>query len=160
MVEVRLGEVALRSIDWSTVQTLVGPSSELGGSLAAFIGGEDENRMLEFWWGLEGIVFSQGRISEAAVPVVDVLMAALVDDRPLFVKAWILEALRFIVSGGCPDDPDLAARCLGRARAGAWLLAAVSPTLSVAERDAVVELLMVIDLAVAEFVTEANSLGQ
>lgn len=145
-------ETIVETADWSNAEVLRGTGANLAGDLLKFLGCEDAERMADLWWGLEGVVFSQDTIYGAAEPVTDVLMAALADSRPDFVKAWILEALRFILGGGSVADPELQSRCRDRARSGAWLLAAVSSELLDPDRQAVVELLEVINPSIASVV--------
>jgi hypothetical protein len=105
--------------------------------------------MSDLWWGLEGVMFAQDTIYGAAEPAVEVLVAALADDRPQFAKAWIVEVLRSVLKGGSLDDPELSARCRDRATRGTWLLVGVSNELEGADRAAALALLEVLDPVVA-----------
>jgi hypothetical protein len=142
-------ESMIRSIDWSRVRVLRGSGPDLASALTRFIGCDEPSKMFDLWWGLEGVMFAQDTIYGAAEPAVDVLMAALTDDRPQFTKAWIVEVLRSVLKGGSLDDPELGARCHERATRGIWLLVAVSNELQDADREAALDLLELIDPVVA-----------
>jgi len=120
------GESVLSSIDWSDAQVLRGSGPELATSLSNFIGCDDPDRMSDLWWELEGVMFAQDTIYGAAEFGVDVLMAALADNRPQFVNAWIVEVLRAVLKGDSSEDPELLARTCGRATRGTWLLVSMS----------------------------------
>lgn len=92
------------------------------------------------WWNIENVVFSQDTIYGAAEPTVEVLLAALVDERPPLVRGWILEALFFLLKGGSQEDPLLPERCRTRARLGVWLLAREARIASGAERELILTL--------------------
>lgn len=145
----RYAESMIQSIDWSRAQVLRGSGPDLADALARFIGCDEHSMMSDLWWGLEGVMFSQDTIYGAAEPAVDVLMAALADDRPPLTRAWIVEVLRSVLKGGSLDDPDLGARCHARAVRGAWLLVAISQKLDDADREALLDLLELIDPLVA-----------
>lgn len=149
LVEMKLGDSMIHSIDWSHHDVLRGDGSDLAHALESFIGCDDPSLMSDLWWRIEGVMFSQDTIYGAAEPGVDVLIAALADDRPHFVKAWILEALRSILKGGSLENPELADRCRDRAARGAWLLAAVARELNGEDREAALDLLERIDPVVA-----------
>ncbi|MCP4305638.1 MAG: hypothetical protein GY788_12310 [bacterium] len=157
----KYAESMIRSIDWSNAQVLRGSGSDLANALTQFIGCDEPAKMSDLWWGLEGVMFAQNTIYGAAEPAVDVLMAALVDDRPQIVKAWIVEVLRFVLTGGSlEDDPELGARCRERARRGTWLLVAMSTELEDADRETVLELLEVLDQGVASVARDGLAAGE
>lgn len=119
-----LGERAIEACDWSKYGVCPGGlGSSLPSAIAAFIGSNDAKEASELWMGIENLAFAQNTIYPAADPLVEVLMAALVDDRPREVRQWIIDMLRFLLTGANPDDPDLVSRCQERGRAGLWLLA-------------------------------------
>ncbi len=145
----------LRSVDWQSVQVLRGSGPELAEALSRFIGCDNPDEMADLWWGLEGVMFAQGTIYGAAEPAVDVLLAALVDGRPEAATAWIVELLRMVLVGVSPDDPSLQLRCRARAARGTWLLATLAIRLDGTDREAVLEVLGLIDQAVADSVRSA-----
>lgn len=120
----KLSDVVLDSIDWSAFAVLRGKGADLKQGIKAFLGSETPARAAELWWGLEGSAFAQNTIYGAAEPTVEVMLAALVDGPADFLRAWIIEVLRFILSGASQDDPELAVRCRDAAKRGAWLLVA------------------------------------
>ncbi len=119
--------------------------------LRAFLECSDPAEMPHLWRGIEGTAFAQTTVFEVAEPITDVLVASLVDDRPSFVHAWTLEALRFILEGGSHTDPDLPRRCMDRARMGVWALAGCIPTLDEADRSSALHLLRLLDPLAANY---------
>ena len=149
----KLSRLVLDSVDWSSEEVLRGSGADLKNALGAFLGASTSEQASELWWGLEGVAFAQNTIYGAAEPTVDVMMAALADGPPAFLVAWILEVLRFILTGGSQDDPGLGARCQERARRGAWLLAFESRRAEgLEERRAVLEVLGLVDQLLAQVV--------
>lgn len=140
-----LALAVIKSVDWSGVQALSGTGDDVAEGLRSFLTCLDADEMPLLWRGLEGPVFDQTTIGPAAGVVVDVLVASLADERPPFVHAWTLEALRFILEGGSHADPALAERCLQRARQGTWTLAARIPRLDKADRATAIYLLDLLD---------------
>jgi len=74
------------------------------------------------------------------------MMASLAERPPAFLRPWIIEVLRFILSGGSEVDPSLSERCRESAQRGVWLLAAEANDAEAADyREAVLEVLTLID---------------
>ena len=138
-----LGDSVLQSIDWSEFEVQIGTGTDLAEALSRFIGCDDPASMHDLWRGLESshAMFAQDTVYRLAEPAVDVLLAALVDDRPRFVKMWSLEALRMTLKAGSSTDPELPERCRRRARRGVWLLVAMSRTEAAAGALEVLELI-------------------
>src|SRR5215469_15723292 len=118
-----LGERAIDEFDWATYEVCSKTGAELASVLRSFIASHNSDQARALWWGIENVAFAQNTIFGVAEPMVEVLVAALADDRPTDIRRWIIELLRFLLSGGSPTDPGLASRCRHRARLGIWLLA-------------------------------------
>jgi hypothetical protein len=73
------------------------------------------------------------------------MLAALVDDRSAEIKSALIDLLFLLFNGGLAEDPDLARRCRDRVLRGAWLLASVAVTGSEGVRQAVIEVLDLVD---------------
>ena len=139
-----VGEEVVESLDWSQVEVLSGTSESLKTAVGALIGAGDPAEAERTWWSLENAAFAHDTIYGAAEPLVDVLFAALCDDRPRYVRSWIIEVLFFIMKGGSLERPELSERCRSRGRLGLWLLAREAGETAGAERDlifAVMELI-------------------
>jgi hypothetical protein len=148
----RLSSQVIGSIDWSLVDTMSGTGEQLAAAIRSFVDCEDANRMRDLWRGLEGVAFAQSTIVGAAEPLVDVLMASLADERPSFVYSWILEALRFVLEAGSPEDPELSGRCHERAQRGVWSLARTLTRLDPADRIVALQLIESLDPLVHSWV--------
>jgi len=149
----KLSNDVLDSVDWSAFEVLQGNGADLKQALNAFLEAGTPERAAELWWGLEGSAFAQNTIYGAAEPTVEVMLAALVDAPTDFLRAWIIEVLRFILSGASQDDPELAARCRDAAQRGAWLLVAeVHRAASEEDRRAILEVLDHVDEGLSSIV--------
>jgi hypothetical protein len=148
-----LAQSVIEAVEWRKVSVLRGTGSELAASLRDFVAAATPEKASELWWGLEGVAFAQNTIYGGAEPAVAVMMAALVDRPPIFLREWIMEALRFILSGDSDVDSSLAGRCRESALRGVWLLAAeANETEDAGYREAVLEVLAHIDPAAAQVV--------
>lgn len=142
----KLGEIVLDEFDWEVYGTCAGPrSQDLRGRVLKFINSESSEEARQTWLTIENVAFAQNTIYPSVEPVVEVLVAALADERPEWTRMWIVELLRFILMGGSEEDPTLVARCYERARRGVWLLAKLSQEVTGENREAVLEVLDLID---------------
>ncbi|WP_405585474.1 hypothetical protein [Streptomyces sp. NBC_01190] len=79
-------------------------------------------------YGLDGHVEIQSMLFEVALPATSLIMAALMEDLPAFVRAHFLVTLLRIVSGESHSSEveagngDLQEECIDSAREGLWLL--------------------------------------
>jgi hypothetical protein len=149
-MSVDLGEAVIRSIDWSRFRISTGDAEGFGDTLLRLLraGTPDESR--EVWQKIENFVFAQDAIFSAAEPTVDVIMAAMVDDRPRHVLITLIDLLFLILNGRSDEEPGLDERCHGRALRGAWLLAREAAYAEEPIRDALLEAMELIDSAHAE----------
>ncbi len=144
----RLTEAVIEAVDWSKIEVLRGTGTDLAASLTEFVQADTSERASELWWGLEGAAFAQNTIYAAAEPTVSVMMAALAGRPPAFLRPWITEVLRFILSGESDVDPSLSERCREAAQQGVWLLVAeVGDAEEPDYKEAVLEVLALIDPA-------------
>ena len=140
-----LGEAAIAAYDWNSYEVSGHSGEQVAVSLNRFINSRDSSHSRVLWWDIENVVFAQNTIYGVAAPTMEVLLAALADDRPMHVRNWIVELLRFLLSGGSSTDPDLVRRCHRRAVMGLWLLAREAQTQRTEERAAVLKVIALID---------------
>src|ERR1700678_1869303 len=114
-----IGEVTVLSVNWSAFQLSTGAATEFGGTLIRLLRSRDTDECREAWRNIENFVFAQDTIFSAAEPTIDVVLAALVDDRPL-IKGMLIDLLFLLLHGGSVEDPDLPCRCRDRALRGMW----------------------------------------
>jgi hypothetical protein len=145
-----LGEAAIRSVDWARFRTSEGKATQFGDVLVQLLRGRDAAEAEEVWRRIENVVFSQDMIFSAAEPTIDAMLAALVQDRPVHVKASVIDLLFHLLHGGSDEDPDLSRRCRERALRGTWLLVREAATGPEWVRDPVLEILDLVDHRQAE----------
>jgi hypothetical protein len=138
------GESTIESIDWSELPVLSGSGDDLAQALTKLINARAPDECERLWWRLENVAFSQNTVYGASEAAIGVALAALADDRPRFVRAWLIELLRSILQGGSTEEPELPDRCRQRARDGIWLLALEARHAAGPERDAVLEVVELI----------------
>lgn len=143
-----LAEQLIESTDWSSTGEWAHKPEQITAALRNYINCEVEADMLTHWHPLEGCLFPQGTLQEVTPAAVDVFLAALIDPRPPFSLAWILEALRFSVLGDSLE-PGRQADCQQRVNKGLWLLVAMTQTQSSPVRLAALEVIEVIHPALA-----------
>ncbi|UBV44783.1 hypothetical protein LAJ19_16695 (plasmid) [Deinococcus taeanensis] len=113
---------------WSRFRTVRGPGHEVPRALHDLLGASSPEEVDLAYWKLENGVVVQGQLFEAAEPVVSVLLAALQDPLPSFVKFGIGELLFQIVAGEADESEvalgngELGSRCREQARQGLWTL--------------------------------------
>ena len=149
MTSIDISDELARSIDWPSFQVRTGEASDFGNTLIMLLHSRDADHARQIWdQRIDEVVFSQSTIFSAAEPTIDVLLAALAQDKPTHVKATAIELLLFLLTGGSVDDPELSRRCRERALRGTWLLTRQA----LAGRDwavDVIELLEILDPAQA-----------
>lgn len=149
------GESAIAAVNWQSLEIQGGTAGDLPAALLALFRSTTDDEAWQAWWRFENKVFSQNTIYGAAEATINVLMAALADDRPRLVKVWIIELLFFLLNGGSDDDPTLAERCRDQACLGLWLLAQEARMASELDRDRVLDVIECIDVQRADFVRAA-----
>lgn len=150
------GERAIAAVNWQALEIQGGTADDLPAALLALLRSTTEAEAEQVWWkSFENKVFAQNTIYGAAEATINVLLAALADDRPRLVRSWILELLFFLLNGGSDEDPTLAERCRNQACLGLWLLAQEARVASELDRDRVLDVIECIDLQRADFVRAA-----
>jgi len=145
-----LSDAIIDTIVWSDVEVLNGSGQELANSLRRFVQAETREEVSSLWWELEGVAFAQNTIYGGAVQTIEVMMAALADQPADFLRPWIIEVVRFIITGASDADPSLLRECMKKAEAGTWLLAAEVCQADASEyREAVLEVLTLVDSRLA-----------
>jgi hypothetical protein len=120
----------LDRVDWAHVQEASGPAISIPLNFRELLAARDEEEVKRAYWKLENHVVVQGHLYEAAIYLVPVICAALVDpDRPRLIRSWIIELLFQICNGYYLSTPDSASRpvdivtqCRNAARNALWLL--------------------------------------
>jgi hypothetical protein len=144
-----VGEAVAQSVNWSDYELMTGAAAGFGDRLVRFLNSRDAAESEEAWRHIENHVFAQDTIYSAAEPAIDVVLAALVADRPL-IKGMLIDLLFLLLNGSSAADPDLPARCKHRAQRGVWLLVRLAVTGSEGTREAIGEVLDLVDPAQAE----------
>jgi hypothetical protein len=117
-----LAIVELRRHDWASLRVANDRPLDVPECLEGLIRSTSEDDAAGYFWCLENVVFVQGELFEAALPVVPVVLAALGDEVSRPARLWLLEALFQIVNGRSPRAPTLIERCRDAAREGLWTL--------------------------------------
>jgi len=151
------GERAIAAVNWQALEISGGRTADdLPAALLALFRSTTDAEAEQVWWkSFENKVFAQNTIYGAAEATINVLLAALADERPQHVRGRILELLFFLLNGGSNEDPTLAERCRDQARLGLWLLAQEARVASELDRDRVLDVIECIDLQRADFVRAA-----
>ena len=151
------GERAIAAVNWQALEISGGRTADdLPAALLALFRSTTDAEAEQVWWkSFENKVFAQNTIYGAAEATINVLLAALADERPQHVRGRILELLFFLLNGGSDDDPTLAERCREQARQGLWLLAQEARVTSGEEREPVREVMEKIDPQRAKLVRDA-----
>jgi hypothetical protein len=151
------GESAIAAVNWHTLEISGGRTADdLPAALLALFQSTTGAEAEQVWWkSFENEVFAQNTIYGAAEATVNVLMAALADERPQHVRGWILELLFFLLNADSAEDPTLAQRCRDQARQGLWLLAREARVSSGPAQEDALEALEIIDPQRAALVRDA-----
>lgn len=151
-----VADVVIGAVDWNAYSAAGGSASSVGAALADLLVSVDVESASAAWGRIEEHVFSQGTIYSVAEPTVLVMLAALVDDQPPWRGGRVADLLFFILKGSSEEDPDLAARCMARAREGVWLLVRCALVADGWGRDNLLEVLDLVDPLRAELVRSAG----
>lgn len=145
-----LGEAMIQSVNWSDFRVASGDAVRFGETLAQLLATRDSAETRSAWNKIENVVFSQDDIFSAAEPTIDVLLAALVDERSRHAKVAIIDLLFLLLHGDSLEDPGLRERCHERALKGLWLLAREASIESATMRDSILDIIELIDPGQAE----------
>ena len=122
----RLAALELNRTDWSQWSVAAGSSVAVRDSLDRLLDAGSPDDVERLHWELENVVFSQDHVYAVAVPCVSVMVAALADSLPFWVRAEVLGDLYLILAGwDAPDRPErgVVEECRRRAAEGYWLIA-------------------------------------
>lgn len=156
------GERAIAAVNWQALEISGGSTADdLPAALLALFRSATSAEAEQVWWkSFENKVFAQNTIYGAAEATINVLLAALADERPQHVRVLILELLFFLLNGGSDDDPTLAERCRDQARLGLWLLAREARVSSGLAQEDALEVIEIIDPQRAALVRDALASSQ
>jgi hypothetical protein len=149
-MSVDMGEALIRSVDWNRYRISTGRASDFGDRLLGLLHASTPDESRVAWQGIENFVFAQDTIFSAAEPTIDVILAALVNDRPSHVKITLIDLLFLILNGDSNEEPDLHRRCRASASRGIWLLAREASLSDGPIRDSILEAMELIDADRAE----------
>jgi hypothetical protein len=119
----------LDAVDWPDQRVIEGrDGADIPGAVDKLMAARSEADAEAAYWMLDNRVVVQGQLFEAALPLVPVLLAALTDPLPAFVRVHLADLL-IEITRGTPDETelargnsDLAERIKRAARAGLWLI--------------------------------------
>ena len=144
-----LAALEIRRIPWDTLRQAGGPAEQVPYALMDLLNALTPELANHAYWRLENHVVVQGQLYQAAEPVVSVLVAILLEDRPRHVKIGVLELLFQILAGSAHasevalGNENIAEACRDKAREGLWVL---YKELINGERDAAKEVIELIEL--------------
>jgi hypothetical protein len=101
-------EAAIRSVNWRCFRISTGEATQFGAVLTRLIHSRDAAESKDTWRYIENSVFSQDMIYSAAEPTIDVMLAALVEERPLHVKALIVDLTQILDQARALDSDIVA----------------------------------------------------
>jgi hypothetical protein len=135
----------VQSINWASFELASGDAAGFGDELLRMLACTTSAELAETWRHIENAVFVQDDIFGAAEPTIDVMLAALLDERPEVVRDQILELLFFILHGQAVSDGGLARRCHQKALLGFWLIVGEAVGRDGRAREAAFEVLELLD---------------
>jgi len=113
---------------WNELRGASGSAERIPDALRELLEAPSPETAQEAYWRLENYVVIQGQLFESAEYVVPVLLAALLDDSPQYVRITVLELLFQIASGEAHQEEvdagncSLGDKCRARMSEGLWLL--------------------------------------
>jgi hypothetical protein len=119
----------LETVDWSAQRVIAGRSgADVPAAVERLLAASSDDEAEAAYWLLDNRVVVQGQLFQAALPLVDVLLAALAGPLPPIARVYVADLLVEIAKG-VPDESELA-RGNGTleddvrraARAGLWLI--------------------------------------
>jgi len=121
-----LAESIIATSNWSHLMAANGSGEPIRAALAALLAADTPDVADAASWRIENHAVVQGELFEVSEACVSVLVAALADPRPFWVRISILDLLFQFLSGGGSPTPgtpvDIRERCERAAREGLWLL--------------------------------------
>ena len=118
-----IAEKLISQIEWDSYTEIAGPALHIGAALLELLSSNDAASAETAYWKIENHVVVQGSLFSSAAPVTRVLVAALIDSPPPYIRISILDLLYQILSGWSPEENDrLVQECRRFAIEGFWLL--------------------------------------
>ncbi len=148
---VTIADRVIGSMEWASYEVFNGSAESLGLHLTEFLADTGAGDRAQLWELVENRVFAQDDIASAAEPVITVLLASLVDDRPTYVRIAVLDLLFHLVHAASYRDDSLGQRCVREAACGAWLLVRLAESEPGGVREACLEVLDVVSPRCADF---------
>jgi hypothetical protein len=120
-----IDELLVEGTEWSRLETASGTAEHVPDALKHLAQARTEDEAKAAYWELDNEVVVQGRLYEAAVPVVSVLLAMLQGQLSRVARARVVDLLVEIALGDPPargDKPDgaLGELCRALVREGIW----------------------------------------
>lgn len=121
-------EVEIARVAWNNIRTASGFATDVPHAVKSLMRSKSPEEAQQGYWALENSIVVQGQLFEAAVAVVPVLVAGLLEDLSPHARAGMLELLFQIVSGEAHEEEvirgvsGLGEACRNRAREGIWIL--------------------------------------
>ena len=125
--EMGIAELEIARVDWASESDISGDASRIGTALTGLLAASNAEDATAAYWQLENRVVAQGELFPVAAAAVSVVMAALADPRPRYVRILLLELLIQILSGEESEETrtrygEVRQECVLRATEGYWLL--------------------------------------
>lgn len=133
---------------WDKLEAASGTARGIPEALRRLLRAETYNAADQAYWEIENTAFVQGQLFGSALAVVSVLMAALAEGVPAVSEGKVLDLLYQICAGESHQESavsGLREECQRRAREGIWSLYALLVQATGGHRDAVHELLSLVD---------------
>lgn len=116
-----LVDAVIDQYDWNKFRVAEGTAAEIPAAFRELLAADSPDAAVVAYWKFENHIVVQGSLFDAAVGVVSLIGAALVEtSRPKWVKIQLLEILFQIVNGEGPND--LGQRCRNEAKKLLWIL--------------------------------------
>jgi hypothetical protein len=118
-----IAENLIDSVKWDNYEVGSGDARKVGDAIRELLTSKDSAEAESAYWKLENHIVVQGNVYTSAVPATRILVASLLDDRPLSVRIPILD-LFFQILSGTPANPgeDVVNICKKYVYEGFWLI--------------------------------------
>ena len=123
-----VAEAVLDSVDWNGLRTIRGTANEVPRNLRRLAETQTDEEAVGAYWYLDNEVVVQGKVFQAAPPVVSVLLAMLEGSLSVPARHWTMELLVQVTCGWADaseiafGNSDVIEDCRRRAREGIWTI--------------------------------------
>jgi len=123
-----IAEALLDSVDWDGLRTIRGTANEVPRNLRRLAETQTDEEAVSAYWYLDNEIVVQGKVFQAAAPVVSVLLAMLEGSLSGPARHWTMELLVQISCGWADvseialGNSDVIEECRRRAREGIWTI--------------------------------------